>query len=103
VRSLAFPPEPPLGMTRQAVELIRRFLMHVVPERFTRVRYYYGLLANRVRGENVAKARDLIGSELRPLPLPVVPTRLCPQCRQGTMWRVGHVEVQKDRTWFDTS
>jgi hypothetical protein len=35
-------------MTLQAEEFIRRFLLHVLPEGFQRVRYY-GFLANRYR------------------------------------------------------
>jgi len=65
-------------------EFMRRFLMHVVPPRFVRIRYY-GFLANRSRAENIARARDLIGLEI-PLP-PGRPTtfRQCPECSDGTM------------------
>lgn len=65
-------------------EFLRRFLMHVVPKRFVRIRYY-GFLANRSRAENIARARDLIGLEI-PLP-PERPTRFrnCPECSDGTM------------------
>lgn len=68
----------------ETAEFIRRFLMHVVPPRFVRIRYY-GFLANRSRAENIARARDLIGLEI-PLP-PERPTtfRQCPECEQGTM------------------
>jgi hypothetical protein len=90
-------------MKLEAVEFLRRFLQHVVPLRFTRVRYY-GFLANRDRAANVTKARELIGSgrPLRPRP-PVPDSRLCPQCRKGTMRRMAPVDPQCDRTWFDTS
>jgi hypothetical protein len=86
-----------------AVELLRRFLQHVLPPRFTRVRYY-GFLANRDRAINVAKARELIGSTrpLRPR-APIPDPRLCPQCRKGTMRLMAPVDPQCDRTWFDTS
>lgn len=90
-------------MNLDAVEFLRRFLQHVLPPRFTRVRYY-GFLANRDRAINVAKARELIGSKrpLRPR-APIPDPRLCPQCRKGTMRRVAPVDPQCDRTWFDTS
>ncbi len=90
-------------MNLDAVEFLRRFLQHVLPPRFTRVRYY-GFLANRDRAANVAKARELIGST-RPLrPRALIPDpRLCPQCRMGTMRRMAPVDPQCDRTWFDTS
>ncbi len=88
--------------TLPAVEFVRRFVMHVVPARFTRIRYY-GFFANRVRAGNVARARELIGSQRLPRPPAVAPTRLCPQCRQGTMLRVALVDPQCRRTWFDSS
>lgn len=89
-------------MSLPAVKFLHRFLMHVVPARFTRIRYY-GFLANRVRAVNIAKARELIGSQRLPRPAPVAPTRLCPQCRQGTMRRLTQVDPQCRRTWFDSS
>jgi hypothetical protein len=90
-------------MTLDGVEFLRRFLLHVLPPRFTRVRYY-GFLANRDRGSNIAKARELIGSRrpLRPRP-PIPDPRLCPQCRKGTMRRLAQIDPQCHRTWFDTS
>jgi hypothetical protein len=90
-------------MELDAVEFLRRFLQHVLPPRFTRVRYY-GFLANRDRAANIARARELIGSK-RPLrPRPHIPDpRLCPQCRKGTMRPMAPVDPQCDRTWFDTS
>jgi Transposase zinc-binding domain/Putative transposase len=47
-------------MTLQAEEFIRRFLLHVLPEGFQRIRYY-GFLANRYREEKLARCRDLLG------------------------------------------
>src|SRR5712691_413341 len=40
-------------------EFIRRFLMHVLPKGFHRIRHY-GLLANANRAENIAKARAIL-------------------------------------------
>ena len=90
-------------MTLSAVEFLRRFMMHVVPPRFTRVRYY-GFFANRDRAANIAKARELIGSTrtLRPS-APIPNPRLCPQCHTGTMRRMASVDPRCHRTWFDTS
>jgi hypothetical protein len=42
-------------------EFIRRFLMHVLPKGFHRIRHY-GLLANGSRAENVARARELLAA-----------------------------------------
>ena len=51
------------SMTLSADEFVRRFLMHVLPRGFTRIRYY-GFLANRHRSEKVAAARRLIGGPM---------------------------------------
>jgi Putative transposase len=47
-------------MTLNADEFIRRFLMHVLPSGFQRIRYY-GLLSNRYRKDKLARCRELIG------------------------------------------
>ncbi len=47
-------------MTLPMHEFIRRFLSHVLPKRFHRIRHY-GLLANGNRAANVARARELLG------------------------------------------
>ena len=46
-------------MTLAPHEFIRRFLMHVLPKGFHRIRHY-GLLANGNRAANIAKARELL-------------------------------------------
>ena len=46
-------------MTLQADEFIRRFLLHVLPHRFHRIRHY-GLFANGKRTETLARARRLL-------------------------------------------
>ena len=46
-------------MTVATGEFIRRFLSHVLPKGFHRIRHY-GLLANGNRADNVAKARELL-------------------------------------------
>ena len=47
-------------MSLQATEFLRRFLLHVLPPRFVRIRHY-GLLANRCRRDNVVRCRELAG------------------------------------------
>ena len=55
-------------MTLPIHEFIRRFLIHVFPKRFHRIRHY-GLLANGNRADNVALARRLLtAQDDRPLP-----------------------------------
>jgi hypothetical protein len=101
-------------MALEAVEFIRRFLLHVVPSGFVRIRHY-GLLGNRVRAENLARCRALLGPGQgsgagAPLPPPEpeppphsateagMRTR-CPVCGQGHMVIVGKVEpVRLGRT-----
>jgi hypothetical protein len=46
-------------MTLDADEFIRRFLIHVLPDGFHRIRHY-GLFANGGRAENLARARQLL-------------------------------------------
>src|SRR5271155_4127669 len=48
-------------MTLDADEFIRRFLIHVLPSGFHRIRHY-GLLANANRADNIALARQLLGA-----------------------------------------
>jgi len=71
-------------------EFIRRFLIHVLPPGFHRIRYY-GLLASAQRKTNIARARILIGAitpEQEPPsdndPAPLTLREPCPCCG-GTM------------------
>ena len=50
----------------EAVEFLRRFLMHVLPSGFHRIRYY-GLLANRYRTANLERCRYLLGVVTEPV------------------------------------
>jgi hypothetical protein len=45
-------------------EFIRRFLMHVLPKGFHRIRHY-GLFANTNRAADIARARELLGAAPR--------------------------------------
>ena len=47
-------------MTLDAHEFIRRFLIHVLPTGFHRIRHY-GLLASGVKADNLGLARKLLG------------------------------------------
>ena len=53
-------PERWKTMTLTPYEFIRRFLIHVLPKGFHRIRHY-GLLANANRAASIAKARELLG------------------------------------------
>ena len=52
-------------MTLAADEFIRRFLLHVLPRGFHRIRHY-GLLASGGRRDNLARARELLAAPLSP-------------------------------------
>ena len=70
-------------------ELIRRFLLHVLPKGLMRVRHY-GYLANRCRKEKLAKIRQLLGQQAddaaaeEPLQAQLNDWS-CPKCHQGQM------------------
>ena len=76
-------------MTLATHEFIRRFLMHVPPKGFHRIRHY-GLLANGNRKAMVAKARELLAMAPRPAPAQAAPAAdavapqplpcCCPRC-----------------------
>lgn len=87
-------------MTLSAEEFIRRFLLHALPHRFQRIRYY-GFLANRYRREKLALCRQLLGmppaAESQELPqdyrdlheeLTGASLRECPVCHRGRMFTV---------------
>ena len=72
-------------MTLDAHEFIRRFLLHVLPDGFHRIRHY-GLFANPTRAGTIAKARALLADAAHPEPAPAkaltepMPPIPCPCC-----------------------
>ena len=72
-------------MTLETGEFIRRFLLHVLPAGFHRIRHY-GLLANPVRRARLARVRDLlhVAPEVSPPPddtvLQTRPVFICRHC-----------------------
>ncbi|HEV3263228.1 MAG TPA: IS91 family transposase [Gemmataceae bacterium] len=83
-------------LTVSADEFIRRFLLHVVPPGFCRMRHY-GFLANRVKAERLARCRALLGQATPTvaetpatavallLQLTGIDVTKCPHCQEGTM------------------
>ncbi|MCP5011520.1 MAG: hypothetical protein GY942_16180, partial [Aestuariibacter sp.] len=71
------------SMTLQTGEFIRRFLMHVLPSGFHRIRHY-GLLSNKSRSEAMALAREHLHvvpvHEEQALPELENPVYLCSHC-----------------------
>ena len=83
-------------LTLDAVEFLRRLMLHVPPRGFHRMRHF-GFLANRVRQAKLAQCRTLLGHTTRPpardeatdLKTPEVsagePGSVCPVCQHGRM------------------
>jgi len=84
-------------MTLTGIDFLRRFLLHLLPKRFVRIRHF-GLLANRVRKAKLTRCRQLLAA---PVP-PPVPSELasedprpetaedgavrrCPRCGVGRL------------------
>lgn len=89
-------------MTLGVEEFVRRFCLHVLPERFVKIRHY-GLLGNRNREQRLVCARALLGTSA-----PSAPEEMrdgkeqcrelgcvrCPFCQQPTLVWVGEVGPQ---------
>ena len=99
-------------MTLDAVEFLRRFLLHILPTGFQRIRHY-GLLAHRVRQAKLVVCRRLLSHLASPAPaLPVVqtdkataprqddPAALCPVCQRGRMCWAARIDPQRE--WVET-
>jgi len=88
-------------MTLKTDEFIRRYLLHVLPDRYVRIRHF-GLLANRSRKDNIALCRELLGTPgvIEPvkekketwqeqlLRICGIDVTACPVCQKGRMSRV---------------
>jgi hypothetical protein len=109
---------PSKTMQLAASEFIRRFLLHVLPLGFQRIRYY-GFLGNRARHEKIAQCRKLLAM---PAALPSETSAVsadyrdryealtgcslksCPRCHVGQMLVVEHlVAARRGATFPDTS
>jgi len=66
-------------MTLDADEFIRRFLLHVLPRGFHRIRHY-GLLAGATRRAHLERARQLLGVAPPPDDAPEEPIDIRPPC-----------------------
>ena len=83
-------------MALDADEFLRRFLLHIVPDRFVRIRHF-GLLANRRRAANLAQCRAVLAQPPPPAVTAVESVRAlllrvmgvdierCPVCQLGVM------------------
>jgi hypothetical protein len=103
-------------MTLSTDEFIRRFMLHILPKGFHRIRHY-GLFASTVRAASVARLRELLGSTLpdeaspsqdQPQETVLPPCSFCggrmtiiELFERGTLPR--HRPLSAAVTWFDTS
>lgn len=97
-------------MTLDAFEFIRRFLLHILPDRFMKIRYY-GLLSNRNRKEKLRRCRELLGVshstessesckeswEETLFRVTGIDLRVCPHCGKGHMVRKDVVPARQGR------
>ena len=86
-------------MTLDIDEFIRRFLLHVLPERFVKIRYF-GFLSHRNKRECIPLIREFIDSNaivpeksdesVRELMLRLTGNdiTLCPRCAKGNMDKI---------------
>jgi hypothetical protein len=82
-------------LTLDVDEFLRRFLLHVLPPRLVRIRYY-GFLANRTRTQSIVRARQLIGGRfLPPVPRLSSDEHRCPHCGIGTLRVLGPVPTER--------
>ncbi len=84
-------------MSLSATEFLRRFLLHVLPKGFVRIRHF-GFLANPVRAERLAQCRSWLGAPNRDTATDILPAGaegrdedalqpLCPACGKGHLRR----------------
>ncbi len=98
--------------TLAADEFIRRFLLHVLPAKFMRIRHF-GLFANRNRRKNLERCRTLLGLTGR-IPLPPKPSiqeamlaltgkdiLACPFCKKGKLAKVSVIPNDRGHSAFN--
>lgn len=89
-------------MSLDAVEFIRRFLLHVVPRRFMRIRHF-GLFANRCKKKNIQLCLELLDKEAEKVqPAKTVEDIMleltgkdilcCPICKKGTLVKMYEIK-----------
>jgi hypothetical protein len=84
-------------MTIDAVEFIRRFLLHVLPPGFVKIRHF-GFLANGRRAKGLELSRNLLQASTYPDTLSIrqrnAIDRKCPCCGIGTLCFLGYVPAE---------
>ena len=95
-------------LTISAQEFIRRFLLHVIPDSYKRIRHF-GFLANRCKKQALGRCREMFGLPADPpeVPQETIQEKMlrltqtditkCPRCKQGRMKRVFELPVLAQR------
>lgn len=95
-------------MTLDVFEFIRRFLLHILPFKYFKIRYY-GFFSNRNRKEKIKICKEILGSlHIDNEELPKVESweevlfrltgkdpRICPCCGKGRMVRKGKLLTER--------
>ena len=101
-------------MALEAQEFIRRFLLHVLPQGFMRIRHF-GFLANRSKKQALAQCRKLFNLDPALPQSPILSAKdllrkitgvdlsHCPCCHEGTMITVGHLLPLSRLSRWDSS
>jgi hypothetical protein len=94
-------------MALPADEFLRRFLCHVLPDGFQRIRHY-GLLASRNKATHLARCRELLAVEAPPVPVKKsaaewllllgIDVERCPHCGQRGLQRTRVLPVRRPAT-----
>jgi hypothetical protein len=97
-----------------AHEFIRRFLLHVLPDGFMRIRHF-GFLANRSKKQALAQCRKLLGANPALAQIPKqsakdlllrvtgIDLSRCPNCQKGTMIVIGELLRKSPSPQWDSS
>ena len=87
-------------MSLDAVEFMRRFLLHVLPSGFVRIRQF-GFLANRVRKQKLIQCRALLTASASPIRIDSEPStttlddpHCCPLCKLGRLVVIELISVE---------
>jgi hypothetical protein len=98
-------------ITLHAFEFIRRFLFHILPDGFVKIRHY-GILSNRNKETKLKQCRHLLGTSIRDdhqkdpqigwedllYHLTGIDPRICPECKKGSMRSKEVLQPQTDRS-----
>ena len=97
-------------MPLEAFEFIRRFLLHILPDGFMKIRHY-GILSNRNRRDQVSICKKILGATVKDhecsnekeswedllFRITGIDPRICPHCGKGKMVRRERLQPKRNR------